>query len=65
MNHAAVTYTGVRAGLGLEMKVAPEIKVSVEGGYLPYRTFDFYRADVRYHHDEGAPYGSLAIHAAF
>jgi opacity protein-like surface antigen len=65
LNHAVVTYTEVRAGVGFEWKLAPEIKMSLEGGYLPYRNVDFYRADVRYHHEEGAPYGSLAIHAAF
>ncbi|MDQ6940804.1 MAG: DUF6268 family outer membrane beta-barrel protein [Verrucomicrobiota bacterium] len=65
LNHAVVTYTEVRAGVGMELKVAPQIKVSIEGGYMPYRNFDFYRADVRYHNEEGAPYGSLAIHAAF
>jgi hypothetical protein len=65
LNHAVVTYTEVRAGLGFEWKLSPEIKASLEGGYLPYRNFDFYRANVRYHNEEGGPYGSIALHAAF
>lgn len=65
LNHAVVTYTEVRAGAGVEWKLTPEMKLTLEGGYLPYRNVDFYRADIRYHHEDGAPYGSLAIHAAF
>ena len=65
LNHAVVTYTEVRTGLGFEWKMAPEIKFSLEGGYLPYRNIDFYRADVRYHHEEGAPYVSASVRAAF
>lgn len=65
LNHAVITYTEVRVGAGVEWKLAPEIKLSLEGGFLPYREFDYHRADVRYHHEEGAPYGSLALRAAF
>ncbi len=65
LNHAILTYTEIRAGLGVEWKLSPEIKLSLEGGYLPYREFDYHRAEVRYHHEEGAPYGSLALRAAF
>lgn len=65
LNHAVLSYTEIRTGLGLEWKIRPEIKLSVEGGYLPYREFDFHRADVRYKYDSGAPYGAIALHAAF
>jgi hypothetical protein len=36
-----------------------------EVGYQPYRNFDFYRAEVRYHQDGGAPYGMISLHGAF
>jgi hypothetical protein len=65
LNSAMLTYTEVRAGAGVEIKLLPEVKLSFEAGYVPYREFDYQRANVRYHHEEGAPYGSIALHAAF
>lgn len=65
LNHAVLTYTEIRTGAGVEWKLSPQMKLSVEGGYLPYREFDYHRADIRYHHDSGAPYGSIALRAAF
>jgi hypothetical protein len=37
----------------------------VEGGFIPFREFDFHRTQVRYHQDGGVPYAMLALHAAF
>ena len=65
LNHAVLTYTEIRTGLGVDWKITPDVKLSVEGGYLPYREFDYYRADIRYKYDTGAPYGAVALHAAF
>ncbi|HEX7517331.1 MAG TPA: DUF6268 family outer membrane beta-barrel protein [Chthoniobacterales bacterium] len=65
LNHAALTYEEVRAGGGFEWKLTSAIKLSAEGGFIPFRNFDFYRTNVRYHQDGGAPYGMLALHAAF
>src|SRR5450755_1847942 len=65
LNHAALTYEEVRAGGGFDWKLTSAIKLSVEGGFIPFRNFDFHRTDVRYHQDGGAPYGMLALHAAF
>ena len=65
LNHAVLSYTEVRTGVGAEIKFSPGIKLAVEAGYLPYREFDFHRTNVRYHQEEGAPYGSIALHAAF
>ena len=65
LNHAVVTYSEVRTGLGVEWKISPGIKIGVEGGYLPYRNLDFHRADVRYHQEQGGGYASVAIAAAF
>jgi hypothetical protein len=65
LNHAAITYEEVRVGAGLDWKLTSAIKLSLEGGVIPYRNFDFHRTNVRYHQDGGAPYGMVALHAAF
>jgi hypothetical protein len=65
LNHAALTYEEVRAGGGFEWKLSSAIKLSAEGGFIPFRSFDFHRTEVRYHQDGGVPYGMLALRAAF
>jgi opacity protein-like surface antigen len=65
LNHAAITYEEVRLGGGLDWKLSSAVKLSVEGGYIPYRNFDFHRTDVRYHQDGGAPYARIGFHTAF
>jgi Domain of unknown function (DUF6268) len=65
LNHAILTYSEVRTGAGLDWKISPIITATGEVGYQPYRNFDFYRADVRYHQDGGAPYGMISLHGAF
>lgn len=65
LNDAVLTYTEVRTGVGLDWKIAPWVSLNVEGGYQPYRSFDFYRANVRYHEDGGAPYGMITLHGGF
>ena len=65
LNHAAITYEEVRVGGGLDWKLTSAIKLSAEGGFIPFRNFDFHRTEVRYHQDGGVPYGMLAFHAAF
>jgi hypothetical protein len=32
---------------------------------VPYRNFDYHRADVRYRHENGAPYGAVSLRANF
>ena len=39
--------------------------LTIEGGYVPYRQFDFHRTEVRYHNESGAPYGAVMLHGAF
>jgi hypothetical protein len=65
LNHAALTYEEVRLGGGFDWKLSSAIKFSAEGGFIPYRSFDFHRTEVRYHQDGGAPYAMFALHAAF
>ena len=65
LNHAVLTYTEVRAGAGIDWKISSVVTLTGEVGYQPYREFDFYRADIRYHQDGGAPYGMISVHGAF
>ncbi|MEY2492999.1 MAG: hypothetical protein QOH24_1950 [Verrucomicrobiota bacterium] len=65
LNHAVLTYNEVRTGIGLDWKLTNWLSINAESGYQPYRTFDFYRADVRFKEDGGAPYGMLSLHGAF
>ena len=65
LNHALVTFSEVRAGVGLSQRLSGSLTVSIDGGCQPYREFDFHRADVRYRSDGLAPYGQIALHGAF
>lgn len=65
LDRAVLNYTEVRTGLGFDWKITPAITLTAEGGYLPYREFDFHRTEIRYHHEQGAPYGTIALHGAF
>ena len=65
LNHAAISYEELRLGGGLDWKLSTAIKLSFEGGYIPYRNFDFHRTQVRDHQDGGAPYARIGFHAAF
>jgi len=65
LNHAILSYSEVRTGGGIDWKITPDIRFSLEGGYVPYREFDYHRADIRYKHDKGAPYGAVGFRAAF
>src|SRR5438874_9866693 len=65
LNHAAITYEEVRVGGGLDWKLTSAMKLSVEGGVIPFRNFDFHRTQVRYHQDGIAPYGMVALHVAY
>jgi hypothetical protein len=65
LNHAALTYSEVRIGPGVDWKITRNLILTAEAGYQPYRSFDFFRADVRFHEDGSAPYGMLSFHGAF
>jgi hypothetical protein len=60
-----LTYSEIRAGVGADWKVSSVITLTAETGYQPYRTFDFYRADVRFSQESSAPYGTISIHGSF
>ncbi len=65
LNNAVLTYSELRGGIGVNWKISPVLTLSAEAGYQPYRSFDYYRAGVRFHEDGSAPYGMLSLHGAF
>jgi hypothetical protein len=65
LNNAVLTYSEVRTGVGFDWKLSPVVTLTAEAGYEPYRTFDFYRADVTYREAGSAPYGMISLHGAF
>jgi hypothetical protein len=64
LNNAIVDYTEIRLGTGVEWQALPSLGVTLEGGYVPTRTFDYHRASTRVK-VEGAPYIELAAKAKF
>jgi hypothetical protein len=65
LDHAVLSYSEARGGVGIDWKLTSFATLSAEAGYQPYRSFDFYRADVRFHEDGSAPYGMISLHGAF
>jgi hypothetical protein len=65
LNHAVLTYSEIRTGAGCDWRISPILTLTAEAGYQPYRSFDFYRTEVRYHQDGDAPYGMVSLHGAF
>ena len=65
LNNAIVQYVEIRTGAGVAWKLGEACKLTVEAGYVPRREFDYYRADIRYKSDGGAPYGALSFRASF
>jgi hypothetical protein len=64
LSNAQVDYADYRAGGGLIYSPCDAITVNVGGGYAIERSFDFYRADVKYKSDP-APYLRLEFKAKF
>ena len=65
LDHAVLSYSEVRTGAGIDWKISPVLTLTTEAGYQPYRSFDFYRAHVRFDEDGGAPYAMFSLHGAF
>jgi hypothetical protein len=65
LNNAVLSYSEIRTGAGLTWNIGDTCKLSVEGGYVPRREFDYHRADFRWKSDGGAPYGAVSFRASF
>jgi len=65
LNNTSLDYTEIRLGAGASWKTKPGFVVEVDGGYMVYQEFDFHTADTKIESDGGAPYGQIALRAAF
>jgi hypothetical protein len=60
-----VEYDEARIGAGLSWKAAKGVTLEMEGGYLPFREFDFHRSSVHFSNDDGAAYGQMSLNTQF
>lgn len=65
LNNAALDYAEVHAGAGASWKISSNLKVDLEAGYMPFREFNFHRADVDIQTNSGAAYGQIIIGSQF
>ncbi|MES2310123.1 MAG: hypothetical protein V4507_14815, partial [Verrucomicrobiota bacterium] len=64
LNSAIVDYTEFRVGAGATWQVMSNLDLNLEGGYTPYRTFDYSRAHTQTKLD-AAPYVEISASAKF
>ncbi len=64
LNHATVDYTEVRLGPGLSWKARPNLTLDAEGGYVVYRTWNFFDQHINLN-SQPVPYLQLAVHSRF
>ncbi len=64
LNNATIDYTDVRLGPGFAWKVLPTLTLEAEGGYMVYRTWDFFNQHFKLD-SHPAPFFQLACHARF
>jgi hypothetical protein len=65
LSGAIVEYDEIRLGAGFTWKASKALTFELEGGYLPYREFDYHRADTHFSNNDGAAYGQMSINAQF
>jgi hypothetical protein len=65
LNNAILEYTEVRVGGGLNFRFRPGMSFDLEGGFTPYRKFDYPRAVFKVLSTDIAPYVQIAISAKF
>lgn len=65
LDNAILEYTEVRAGGGLTLRVRPGVSIDFEVGCVPYRKFDYPRANYKVMSTDVAPYAQLAVSAKF
>jgi hypothetical protein len=64
LNNALINLTEIRAGAGVTYKVLGSIALNLEGGYMVYRRYDFYRANFNLS-SEPAPYVQMSVNGSF
>ena len=65
LSGGVLEYDELRIGSGLSWKASKGVTLELEGGYLPYREFDYHRAGQSYSNENGAAYGQVSLDAQF
>ncbi len=65
LDNAILDYTEIRVGGGLTWAITKSVSVSVDAGVVPYRRFDYQRADYKVLADDPVPYCRIGISASF
>jgi hypothetical protein len=65
LNGAWTDYDELRLGGGATVKLTGKIEMGLEFGYMAYREFNFFRADVDPHSNSAGLYGGITIEAKF
>jgi Domain of unknown function (DUF6268) len=65
LNDSTVDFTEIRAGTGVSWKVTRSVSLDLQGGCVPYRKFDFSRADYKVTSFDVAPFAQLSLNAKF
>jgi Domain of unknown function (DUF6268) len=65
LNHAILDFWEIRGGAGLTWAVTGKVKLDLEAGTVPYRQFDFNRADFNMSSSSWSPYVRLGLSASF
>jgi Domain of unknown function (DUF6268) len=65
LNSAILDYWEVRGGGGLTWSVYKSLKLDLEAGFVPYRRFDYFRADVKAVSSDWFPYVRVGLSAKF
>jgi hypothetical protein len=65
LNSAILDYWEIRGGGGLTWSVYKGLKLDMEAGFVPYRRFDLYRADIKAVSSDWFPYVRLGLSAKF
>ena len=65
LNHALMDFWEVRGGAGFIWNLTDTVKLELEGGTVPYRRFDFYRADFKMTSSSWSPYIRLGFEMSF
>jgi Domain of unknown function (DUF6268) len=65
LNSAILDYWEIRGGGGLTWSVYKSLKLDMEAGFVPYRRFDYFRADVKAVSSDWFPYVRVGLSAKF
>jgi hypothetical protein len=65
LNNGLLNYTEVRAAAGVSWKVSRAVSLDLESGCVPYRKFDFTRANYKVTAFDVAPFAQVSLSAKF